>query len=313
MVDHGGGNPSFAILLSTLNGARFLDGQLASFARQTAKGWVLYVSDDGSTDGTMDVLQRFRGHIGPDRVTIRAGPDSGFVANFLSLVCDPQIGAQYYAFSDQDDVWEDDKLARAGTWLAQVPQGVPAVYCSRTRLIDDCGREIGLSPLFSWPPAFANALVQNIAGGNTMVFNEAARQLLIKAGGVVDVPSHDWWLYLVVAAQGGLIHYDHYCSVRYRRHGRNIVGSNIGFAARIRRAGMLLQGLFRDWTDRNLAALEPFRACMSDESRRIFDVFCTARKQGLWKRLAGVRRSGVYRQTVFGSIGLVVGVVLNKI
>jgi hypothetical protein len=110
---------------------------------------------------------------------------------------------------------------------------MPAVYGSRTSLIDSEGQTIGVSPLFRKPPAFANALVQNIAGGNTMVFNEPARQLLIKAGGAVDVPSHDWWLYLLATAGGGTVHYDTWCSVRYRRHERNLVGLNIGIVPRV--------------------------------------------------------------------------------
>ena len=164
-------------------------------------------------------------------------------------------------------MWEADKLERAVAWLATVPSGTAAVYGSRTTLIDPDGRVIGMSPLFRKPPTFRNALVQNIAGGNTMVLNEAARQLLIKAGGALDVPSHDWWLYQLTTASGGLMHYDTHCSVRYRRHERNLVGWNIGIVARVRRARMLIQGRFKNWTDRNVKALEGFRPHMSAENR----------------------------------------------
>jgi glycosyltransferase involved in cell wall biosynthesis len=304
---------SVAILLCLFDAGRFLRSQLESFEHQTHRNWLLFASDDGSADEAMMILRAFQREHGCDRITIQNGPGRGFVSNFLSLICQPGVSADYYAFSDQDDVWEDDKLARSLAWLSGIPRGTPAVYGSRTSLIDPDGRKVALSPLFRKPPSFANALVQNIAGGNTMVFNEAARQLFIKAGGVVDVPSHDWWLYLLTTASGGSVHYDPYCSVQYRRHERNLVGWNIGVVARIQRARMLLQGRFKRWTDQNIAALEGFRPNMTAESRLTFDTFCEARKQRLIARVRGVHRSGVYRQTVLGSIGLTIGAILNRI
>ena len=304
--------PSVSIILSTFNGARFLHEQLESFERQTHANWSLLAGDDGSTDDSLAILRKFQNKHGTDRVTIQTGPRRGFVANFLSLVGKPSLKADYYAFSDQDDIWEEDKLARALAWLHTVPREIPAGYGSRTSLIDPAGRKIGVSLLFQRPPAFCNALVQSIAGGNTMVFNEAARQLLIRAG-VVEVPSHDWWFYLLVTASGGIMHYDPYCSVQYRRHEHNSAPQSLGIVARTMRARMLIEGRFKRWTDQNLAALESFRPHMSAASRATFDTFCEARKQGLVRRVLGFRRSGVYRQTILGSIGLVLGAIINKI
>jgi hypothetical protein len=229
------------------------------------------------------------------------------------MACNLNIKADFYAFSDQDDIWEADKLSHALAWLQSVPPGTPAVYGSRTLLIDPDGKYIGLSPLFRRPPSFRNALVQNIAGGNTMVFNEAARQLLITAGGVVDVPSHDWWIFLLTTAHGGTVFYDRHCSVRYRRHEKNLVGLNIGMVARFRRARMLVEGRFKRWTDMNLVVLEGFREHMTVQNREIFAEFSQARRKPLVQRLLAVRRSGVYRQTLLGSLGLFIGVLLNKI
>jgi glycosyltransferase involved in cell wall biosynthesis len=302
-----------AILLCTFNGARFLSDQLASFTSQTHKRWLLVAADDGSTDDTMAILSEFRRAQGPEKVVIQSGPAKGFVANFLALACNPKQLADFYAFSDQDDVWNPDKLSRALDWLHSVPSHIPAVYGSRTRLIDPTGQDIGLSPLFRKPPAFRNALVQNIAGGNTMVFNEAARKLLIAAGGMVEVPSHDWWLYLLVTASGGAFRYDPHCSVRYRRHDMNLVGTNTGMVDRISRAGMLIEGRFKRWTDMNLGALEGFRPHMSEDNRATFDAFRQARRQGPIRRLRDIHRLGVYRQTFLGQLGLIIGVALNKI
>jgi glycosyltransferase involved in cell wall biosynthesis len=303
---------SVAILQSSYNGARFLEDQLRSFEYQSHRDWFIINADDGSTDETLNIFADFQNKVGNERAILQKGPRRGFVINFLSLIADPNIRADYYAFSDQDDIWEPDKLERALNWLANVPPTLPGLYCSRTRLIDESGRAIGHSPLFAKPPSFANALVQNIAGGNTMVFNEAARQLL-KAGGIADVPSHDWWLYLLVSGVEGALLYDPYCSVRYRCHPNNVIGSNLGIRPRILRAKMLLEGQFRRWTDMYLAAIEACRPPLTPRSRAILEAFRTARGEGLLARVSDINRSGVYRQTRLGNFGLFVGTVLNKI
>lgn len=301
-----------AILQSSYNGARFLEDQLRSFEAQSHRDWLLINADDGSTDDTLSIFKYFQKRAGFERVFLQQGPHRGFVINFLSLIADQSIKADYYAFSDQDDVWEPDKLEHALSWLGKVPASVPGLYCSRTRLIDELGRSIGYSPLFRKPPSFANALVQNIAGGNTMVFNEAARQLL-SAGGIVDVPSHDWWLYMLVSGVEGALFYDRYCSVRYRCHPNNVVGSNLGIRPRILRARMLLEGEFRRWTDKYLAAIEARHPPLTPQSRATLDAFRNARREGLLARMSDMHRSGVYRQTRLGNFGLFVGAVLNKV
>ena len=120
----------------------------------------------------------------------------------MSLICDPAIEGDYYALSDQDDVWHPHKLSRARSFLMKASAAAPFVYCSRTRLIDEQGTEIGLSPLFKKPLHFRNALTQSIAGGNTMVFNEVVRQELMRAGPDANAASHDWWIYLTHQRDG---------------------------------------------------------------------------------------------------------------
>ena len=301
------------ILLCTLNGERFLAEQLASLDRQTFTRWRLVVSDDGSSDRTRSILQSFKEAHEPGRVEIIDGPRRGAQANFLFLACRQGVASDYYAFCDQDDIWEAEKLARATTILAQASAGVPALYGSRTCLIDQDGRQIGFSPLFPKGPTFRSALVQSIAGGNTMVFNHKARELLAFCGADVDIPSHDWWLYQVTSACGGTVFYDAWPSVRYRQHTRNVIGSNMGFAARLRRLQMLGQGRFRYWADLNVEALARVRPRMNAENRQIFDLFRKARHRPLLQRARMFAQAGVYRQTLLGNLGLAAAVVLKKI
>lgn len=305
--------PKVAILLCTFQGERYLAEQLDSFEAQTHTNWEVWASDDDSRDGTRSVLWSFLAKWGLGRLMLQSGPSNGFAANFLSLACKSEIDADYYAYSDQDDIWDADKLERAVAWLASVPVGTPAVYCSRTRLVDAENHEIGLSTLFSRPPSFANALMQNIGGGNTMVFNKATHALLQRAGPDVDVATHDWWTYLVVMGCGGRVYYDPHPSLRYRQHGGNLVGANNSLASRVARIAMLWQGRFTDLNDRHLRALGLLRAHLTAECKHVYDEFRFSRRRELLPRVLGFLRSGVYRQTLMGNIGLLVATLFKKI
>lgn len=302
-----------AILLCTYCGESFLSDQLASFQRQTYRNWSVYVSDDGSTDQTLDILSKYQAKWGRDKVNLYTGPKKGSAANFLFLTCDIELDASYYAYSDQDDIWDEDKLNRAVAWLSQVPHDVPAVYCTRTRLVDKNNKDIGYSPLFSKPPGFKNALVQSIAGGNTMVFNQAALRLLKKAGADISVVAHDWWVYLLVAACGGKVLYDFNPSLRYRQHEANLIGMNSSWRARLTRINLLWQGNFKEWNDLNIMALERIRPYMTLENQETLDGFIKIRKQSLLARIWGMWRLGIYRQTILGNLGLIVAILFKKI
>ncbi len=304
---------SIAILLCTYNGARFLPQQLASYEAQDFADWRLFVSDDGSQDRTPALLDEFQKKHGVARVSIRQGPRKGFVANFLSLICDPAIEADYYALSDQDDVWSPGKLSRARQFLMNAADSEPAVYCSRTNLIDERGTDIGLSTYYKKMPHFRNALAQSLAGGNTMVLNERMRRLLMQAGPDVKVASHDWWIYLTITAVGGTILYDSVPTVSYRMHGRNVIGSNESAVAKMLRARMLWQGRYKSWAEMNVAALERIETLMTDENRKTFDLFRRARKQSLVPRVRGLVRSGIYRQSRLGDLGFLAAAVLGRV
>jgi len=301
------------IFLCTYNGARFLAAQLDSIAAQTHQDWVVWASDDGSSDATLDILAAYRAQWPAGRLVINTGPGAGFVAHFLALTCRAGVTAGLYAYADQDDIWEKDKLARAVAWLLTKSEGTPALYCTRTRTIDADNNETGFSPMFSRPPAFGNALIQNIGGGNTMVFNHAARLLLQKAGEPAGLITHDWWAYMVIAGAGGAVSYDPYPSVRYRQHGKNLIGANASWAARLGRHVLVWQGRFRAWNDAHLRALRGLDGVLSAESRAILEKFATSRERGLLPRLVGLKQSGVYRQTRLGNLSLALAALFNKV
>lgn len=306
-------HPTIAILLCTYQGQQYLAEQLDSFQAQSYAHWEVWASDDGSEDDTYSILEAYHQKWPAGRLSIHLGPAKGFAANFLSLTCKESIEADYYAYSDQDDVWESDKLERAVLWLKTVSTNIPALYCSRTRLVDAENNEIGLSPLFSKPPSFANALMQNISGGNTMVFNNAARALLCEAGEDTPVITHDWWAYMVITGCGGKVFYDSYPSLRYRQHDGNLVGINSTWAARFVRMRMFWDGRFKHWHDSNIAGLRKLQHKLTPENRETLKRFSNARQMSLIPRLIQLKRSGIYRQTLLGNLGLIAAAIFRKI
>ena len=299
--------------MCTFQGQRFLHDQLASFEAQSLKAWTLLVSDDGSSDRTLDILQEQQKLWGRGKLNLQSGPRQGFAANFLSLTCQADINADFYAYADQDDIWEADKLERAVSWLKTIPNDVPALYCSRTRVVDEENKTLGFSPLFKRPPSFANALIQNIGGGNTMVFNHATRKLLCQAGKDIEVVSHDWWAYIFVSACGGKVYYDAYPSVRYRQHENNIVGCNNSWRARLFRMRLLAQGRFKKWNTINIQALKRLESMISPEHRQTLSLFIQSREHSIFRRLLTLKRSGVRRQSLAGQVSLFVAALFGKI
>ncbi|MDH1008768.1 glycosyltransferase family 2 protein [Pseudomonas nicosulfuronedens] len=302
-----------AILLSTYNGAPYLREQLESLIAQTCQNWVIHASDDGSSDNTLDILHEYQRRLGKERLVVHSGPRKGFAANFLTSVKRVKDQADYFAFCDQDDLWEPEKLERGLTWAATHPSILPALYCSRTRLVDAAGQTIGYSPLFRRAPCFANALVQSIAGGNTMLFNAATAHLLSLTPSHVPIISHDWWTYIIVTGCGGRVKYDEYPAINYRQHGNNLIGSNSSVRDRLDRLRRMLKGTFRQWNDVNLEAVSHFQQYLTQENQRILELFGSARRAPLHRKLSLISQSGVYRQTLPGNLGLVAASLIQRL
>jgi glycosyltransferase involved in cell wall biosynthesis len=300
--------------MATYNGDAYLSEQLKSIAHQTMPSWGLFVSDDGSSDKTIDILNQFAAS-NPDKlIRVFNGPHKGFAKNFLSLVCQLDIGADFYAYADQDDVWMSDKLAKAINWLKDIPTHTPALYCSRTEYVDQDLKHIAFSPGYSRAPIFTNALVQNIASGNTMVFNQAAQKLLQLAGKDVDIPLHDWWTYMLVTGAGGIVYFDHAPTILYRQHDGNLWGMNAGWKARFSRIKKLFEGRFKGWNERHVTALFGLSSCLTVDARQKLNFFAVCRNSsGVFQRLINLRRSKVYRQTTLANLGLLTAVLFRKI
>lgn len=305
--------PLVSILMCTFNGERFLRQQLDSICEQTHENWNILVSDDGSMDGTLEILYEYSERLGSQRLRVIEGPKQGYVENFLHITRAVNFDAQYYAWADQDDIWTIDKIEVALTILKEKCSSIPSLYCSRTQLIDESGVSIGYSKNYRRRPQFLNALVQSISGGNTMVFNQKSLDLLKQTNKNVGVVSHDWWAYQLISGAGGSVHYDSVPRVLYRQHSNNIIGNKKKWRKKLHHLWMVTQGLHSEWNSKNVLALGHMRDYLSEENRAILDTFKTARNEGLRKRVFLILRLGIHRQTLLGNAALCLSVIFKRI
>ena len=183
------------VLLATYNGVSFLDEQLTSLSEQQNVDVEVLVNDDGSSDGTMEILWKWR-----DRgliVLILESSGLGSTKAFLKLLqeCD---GKPYVAFCDQDDIWMPNKLTRQ---IELCEASIPTLVISGRKSFNQSGKRVGRVPSLKKNLAFENALIENIAPGNTILLNNLAIKR-VNSYFLPEVTHYDSWIYLLVSAFG---------------------------------------------------------------------------------------------------------------
>ncbi|WP_135506587.1 glycosyltransferase [Roseovarius aestuariivivens] len=309
------GIPHVTILLAVHNGARYLPAQLQSFADQTHRNWHLIASVDGDEDNSRAVLQAFadKGHA----VTVLDGPQQGAAANFLSLLMRMSRvvpGPSYLAFSDQDDVWMPDRLSAGLSVLADIDPEIPALFCARQMITDETLAPLRVSMARPRPPGFRNALVQNIASGNTSLLNPTGARLLCAAAEEAGpIVMHDWWSYQIVTGAGGRVLHHETPLIYYRQHDHNAMGANTSPKAQASRLSMMVRGTYRHWMDLNVAALSRSAHRFTPRNRALLRRFKAMRHAPLPLRLWRFSRLRLYRQRRVGTAVLWLSVLLGRL
>lgn len=256
------------VLLSTFNGARFLRAQLESLLSQTREIRLL-VRDDGSKDGTAAILDEYAAR---GALTWFPGENLGPGRSFRALLeCAP--AAELYAFCDQDDVWDADKLESAARALSQAKPDEPTLYCSDVRLTDAALRPLSGRCVRPEAAAFPCALLYNAAPGCTFVFNRALYEALTR----IPAPSPLWanhdWTTLQTAACLGRVLFDPGRHMCYRQHGANAVGApRRSYASTARKLWSFWAGEMRNSRSaRAYRLLSALGEAMCPEVRRLVD------------------------------------------
>ena len=299
-----------AIILCTKNGENFLTEQLKSLEEQ-CQNFDLYINDDGSSDKTEEIIKNFQKKTKIKIIYTKKNYDSA-TKNFLKTLKSIKNKYDYYFFCDQDDIWDKKKIEISKIKLDSFQPDIPSLFCSSTEIINPKSKIIDSSKIFKRKPCFSNALVQSIAGGNTMSFNHETKLLLDKIVSIDSVVSHDWITYILVTAHGGKVSYSSIPLVKYRKHENNLIGPNKSLNEIFFRIYLLSKGQMRDWTKKNLRVLNEFG--LTRNSEKILNRFEKEAHNGnFFERLKYTIRSDVFRQTYLSNVALHFAILLKKI
>ncbi len=229
--------PTLQILLATYNGERFVATQIESLLVQDFTDFEVLVSDDCSTDGTLEVIRRYAQLDPRIRIVDNDVRHGNARDNFFSLV--ERASAPYVAFCDQDDLWLPDKLSTAMDRMhnleASHGSDTPLLVFSDLAVADE-NLSIVAPSVIAYSGAdpkrlsFANLLSQNNAAGCTIVVNRTLYHDTLRLPADMNaVGMHDWWLMLTAAAFGHIGYVDQ-PTLLYRQHGSNSVGASSGSA-----------------------------------------------------------------------------------
>ena len=216
------GLDSVCVLLSTYNGEQYLEEQLNSILNQNDIKVFLFVRDDGSSDKTIDILDKYaKKYV---NFEYYQGENVGVINSFIDLL-KKAPPSDYYAFSDQDDYWYEDKLKRAISQLKDDNNNYPNLYFSNQFVTDE---KLNIIRKAREEKLYINnkysCLVENFANGCTEVFNATALQYAIKKLDCDEITMHDAWLFMICSLMGN-VYYDEEPSMLYRQHTNNVIGA----------------------------------------------------------------------------------------
>lgn len=269
--------------MSAYNGEKYIREQIDSILVQRADFELdLWVRDDGSEDGTQAILDEYAKE---GLLQWYTGINLRPAYSFMDLVkhCN---GYDYYAFADQDDVWDADKLKRGINAIAK--QEKPILYFSNVRLVDADLNDLGRNAYKETPRTDFYTL--SCAGGLlgcSMVFNDKLAKLLQEKPIPEKIVMHDFYLALVCQACGGEILYEEKPSMKYRQHDGNVVGVSYGLLRKIK--------------SRIAGITKKAPVSIADQARMVADAYGDMMDE---EKLAWLKGIAIYRNSVSDGIRL---------
>ena len=306
---------SVDILLAAYNGRRFLPELLVSVSQQTFQDFRLLYQDDGSDDGTQELLAQWTAKDSSFVPAQNQEAHLGAKGNFFSLLT--QSEADRILLCDQDDIWEAEKTAILLQACDQAESALgsrtPVLIHSDAAVVDENSQQI--SPSFfrlqGWDPTatdLPHLLVQNNATGCTMLLNRPLADLVIRHGDPEKMFMHDWFIALTAASFGKVIFLDQPL-VHYRQHGGNTIGAS--------HESLLLRGI-RTLPEKKKARarialtfthtrsfLDSYGSILPPESRKIIDQYLSIEYLPKPARILALRKGNYLMQSPVTRLGQV--------
>jgi rhamnosyltransferase len=238
--------PRVAVLLAAYNGFPYIKEQLASIFSQVNVSLIVYVSIDKSTDGTEDFLLNLAER--EERLKLLPlGYSFGSAGlNFYRLIKEVDfLSYDYIAYSDQDDIWETDKIFRQITLLEiSQAEGVSSnVIAFGDALKDKVVKK-------SQPQKFFDFIFESAGPGCSFLMspnlvNKVYEQLISETSVARTVLMHDWLTYSICRAHSMKWVIDSIPTLKYRQHQNNVIGANLGLKSILARYNKIKNGWYR--------------------------------------------------------------------
>ncbi len=296
---------SIAVLMSTYNGEKYIAEQLDSILNQKLENITLHVfiRDDGSTDSTPSILSDYCEK--DKRITVIIDKNIGYIASFLKLLenmkeLDEKY--QYYALSDQDDIWDSDKLQNAINCIQKLNSDKPILYQATTRVVDENGSFRRIDQTCSRPITFYNTAIQTFSAGHTYVFNIGLLNQIPERVDASYLYGHDALLTNIAAIMGEVI-FDNIPHNDYRQHSNNQIGtSQSGLLGWIKlRIKKVSNGDGRKYSKQIIYIYRLFYDYLNEEERCEIERFFL-KQSNFFTRLQYIFSSKLYRQGYFETV-----------
>jgi rhamnosyltransferase len=234
--------PSVSVLLATYNGEAYLSEQLESIKNQLDVEVFITVSDDCSFDHTLQLLNK-ECNLDRPLIILPSRKLGNAAANFFRLLRDADFkNVDYEALSDQDDIWQSDKLYHA---VRRIQESNIDAYSSNVTAFWPNGKQRLINK--AQPQQQFDYMFESAGPGCTFVLTKKlaleiqafliANQVQCKA-----VALHDWFIYAFARSRRFEWLIDHESHMLYRQHAKNVVGANVGIKAKKQRFKKFREG-----------------------------------------------------------------------
>lgn len=214
------------IALATYNGANFIRQQIESIQKQTYRNWRLIISDDNSSDDTVDIIKDMMSN--DSRIYLVGNKrQGGVIQNFNYALS--QTTSEIVLLCDQDDIWPEERLEILIDKFKVLQRNdfVPAMMFTDLKLVDENNcliaesfyRTNNINPQDNLKNN--NLLWRSTVYGCTCIMNKKLVDIALPIPTYAHM--HDQWLALLAKQYGNIFYFD-YASVRYRQHSTNVVG-----------------------------------------------------------------------------------------
>ena len=291
------------ILMSTYNGQQFLAEQIRSIQDQSYTDWTLFIRDDGSSDNTKEILKDFEHQDSRIHLIDSDKSDNlGVIKSFHKLVNHDR--ADYYFFSDQDDVWLPNKLElslkEAQNYLADLPL---MVYMDLKVVNQDL--KIMTESMVKSQSHHANTelvqeLTENTVTGGVAMINHALAEMWQETD---DILMHDWYLALLASAFGNLVFIDQPGEL-YRQHSDNVLGART-LSKRFKKwiRPHILFAVYWDLIKNSQKqARHLLQMPLSQSNRELIEAFVTIMDKPMIERFRILRKYGLRKNKAFHTL-----------